>query len=323
MSNLLEKHFNYDDIILDNNKSIVRSRSECNIKTFFGSKEYSSPVCCSNMKSLLTPDICKIFDDKKWFYVYQRIDGCDDVFRFVQRTRIEKWYSTSISVGIDEQWIDLLEQLSTMNYSVDAITVDVAHSFNDNIIPIIKASRKYYPNAFLIVGNGSTPEWIQFMEELGVDCVKMGIGVSKACRTRQYTGFGSSTVTSLIKCSEYAKKVKIMSDGGLTVDNNGEVWIGDINKSFVLGADYVMSGSLFSKCIDSPAVLNGYYGNASENAKGNKKHVEGTNVKVITNGLTISDMCNLIEDSIKSGISYAGGKDLTCFKQTKYFFINK
>jgi hypothetical protein len=114
-----------------------------------------------------------------------------------------------------------------------------------------------------------------------------------------------------------------MSDGGLTVDNNGEVWIGDINKSFVLGADYVMSGSLFSKCIDSPAVLNGYYGNASENAKGNKKHVEGTNVKVITNGLTISDMCNLIEDSIKSGISYAGGKDLTCFKQTKYFFINK
>jgi GMP reductase len=323
MSILLDKHFNYDDIILDNNKSIVKSRSECNIKTFFGSKEYSSPVCCSNMKSLLTPDICKIFDDKKWFYVYQRIDGCDDVFRFVQRTRIENWYSTSISVGIDNQWIDLLEQLSTMNYSVDSITVDVAHSFNDNIIPIIKASRKYYPNAFLIVGNGSTPEWIEFMEELGVDCVKMGIGVSKACRTRQYTGFGSSTVTSLIKCSEYAKTVKIMSDGGLTVDNNGEVWIGDINKSFVLGADYVMSGSLFSKCIDSPAVLNGYYGNASENAKGNKKHVEGTNVKVITNGLTISDICNLIEDSIKSGISYAGGKDLTCFKQTKYFFINK
>jgi GMP reductase len=323
MSILLDKHFNYDDIILDNNKSIVKSRSECNIKTFFGSKEYSSPVCCSNMKSLLTPDICKIFDDKKWFYVYQRIDGCDDVFRFVQRTRIENWYSTSISVGIDNQWIDLLEQLSTMNYSVDSITVDVAHSFNDNIIPIIKASRKYYPNAFLIVGNGSTPEWIEFMEELGVDCVKMGIGVSKACRTRQYTGFGSSTVTSLIKCSEYAKTVKIMSDGGLTVDNNGEVWIGDINKSFVLGADYVMSGSLFSKCIDSPAVLNGYYGNASENAKGNKKHVEGTNVKVITNGLTISDMCNLIEDSIKSGISYAGGKNLTCFKQTKYFFINK
>ena len=323
MSLLLDKHFNYDDIILDNNKSIVKSRSECNIKTFFGSKEYSSPVCCSNMKSLLTPDICKIFDNRKWFYVYQRIDGCEDVFKFVQRTRIEKWYSTSISVGIDDQWIDLLEQLSTMNYSVDAITVDVAHSFNDNIIPIIKACRKYYPNAFLIVGNGSTPEWVEFMEELGVDCIKMGIGVSKACRTRQYTGFGSSTVTSLIKCSEYAKKVKIMSDGGLTVDNNGEVWIGDINKSFVLGADYVMSGSLFSKCIDSPAVLNGYYGNASENAKGNKKHVEGTNVKVITNGLTISDMCNLIEDSIKSGISYAGGKDLTCFKQTKYFFINK
>jgi GMP reductase len=321
MSIFAEKHFNYENIILKNNKSIVRSRSECNIKTFFGSKEYSSPVCCSNMKSLLTPDICKIFDDRHWFYVYQRIDGCDDVFRFVQRTRTENWYSTSISVGIDQQWIDLLEQLSTMNYSVDSITVDVAHSFNDNIIPIIKAARKYYPNAFLIVGNGSTREWVEFMEKLGVDCIKLGIGVSKACRTRQYTGFGSSTVSSLIECSEHAKNVKIMSDGGLTVDDNGEVWIGDINKSFVLGSDYVMSGSLFSKCIDSPAILNGYYGNASENAKGNKKHVEGTSLKVSTNGLTISEMCDLIEDSIKSGISYSGGKDLTCFRKAQYFLI--
>ncbi len=317
------KDLNYEDIILRNNKSIVSSRSECDIRTYFGKKKYASPVCCSNMKSLLTQDICKIFDDRKWFYVYHRIDGRDDVFKFVQRTRIENWHSVSISVGIDQQWIDLLEELSVMDYRVDAITVDVAHSFNDNIVPIIEAAKNYYPEAFLIVGNGSTAPWINFMEELGVDCVKMGIGVSKACRTRQYTGFGSSTVSSLIECSNAAKNVKIMTDGGLTVDKNGEVWVGDINKSLVLGADYVMSGAAFSKCIDSPAILNGYYGNASESAKGHKKHVEGANVKVLTNGLTISEMCDLIEDSIKSGISYAGGKDLRAFNGVKYTLVEK
>ena len=320
---LYAKDLNYQDIILRHNKSIVSSRSECNIETFFGKKKYASPVCCSNMKSLITPDICKIFDNRKWFYVYHRIDGPEDVFRFVQRTRIENWYSASISVGIDQQWIDLLEQLNSMNYSLDAITVDVAHSFNDNIIPVIMAIRKYHPQAFLIVGNGGTSDWIHFMESLEVDCVKMGIGVSRACRTRQYTGFGSSTVSCLIECYNATKKVKIMTDGGLTVDKNGEVWVGDINKSLVLGSDYVMSGSAFSKCIDSPAILNGYYGNASENAKGHKKHVEGTNVKVYTNGLTISEMCDLIEDSMRSGISYAGGNNLEAFRTVQYSLIEQ
>lgn len=307
----------YKHILLRNKKSIVNSRSDCKISTYFGSKEYSTPVCCSNMKSIITFNICKIFDSRKWFYVYHRIDGCQDVSNFVFRTNEEGWYSTSISVGIGEEWVIMLKTLSEIGKRIDSITVDVAHSFNDNVIPIIKAIREYYPNAFLIVGNGSTREWVEYMENLGVDCIKMGIGVSKACRTRQYTGFGSSTVTSLIECVEAVKNAKIMTDGGLTVEN-GEVYIGDINKSLVLGADYIMTGSSFSKCINSPAIINGYYGNASQAAKGNNKNIEGTTVKISTNGMSIDQMCDLIEDSIQSGISYAGGNDLTAFKTVEY-----
>jgi GMP reductase len=317
------KDLNYEDIILRHNKSIVSSRSECDISTYFGNKKYAAPVCCSNMKSLLTKDICKIFDKRNWFYVYQRIDGPQDVCDFVKQANEENWNSVSISVGIDESWIYMLFNLNAIGYRVDAITVDVAHSFNDNVKPVIEAAKKYHPHAFLIVGNGSTSEWVEYMEELGVGAIKLGIGVSKACRTRQYTGFGSSTVSSLIECSNAAKNVKIMTDGGLTVDKNGEVWIGDINKSLALGSDYVMTGSAFSKCIDSPAILHGYYGNASESAKGHKKHIEGANVKVLTNGLTINEMCDLIEDSIRSGISYAGGKDLNAFKTVGYSLIEK
>jgi GMP reductase len=317
------KDINYQDIILRNTKSIVQSRAECDISTYWGIKKYSSPVCCSNMKSLLTKDICKIFDNRKWFYVYHRIDGVKDVYDFVLKANEENWYSVSISVGLDQQWVDLLSLLKSENLRVDSITVDVAHSFNDNVKPIINSCRNNYPEAFLIVGNGSTREWVEFMEDLEVDCIKMGIGVSKACRTRQYTGFGSSTVSSLLECFEASKNVKIMTDGGLTVDSNGEIWVGDINKSLVLGSDYVMSGSAFSKCVDSPATFNGYYGNASESAKGHRRNIEGTNLKVVTNGLTISQMCDLIEDSIRSGISYAGGKDLSAFKRVQYSIIEK
>lgn len=313
---------NYSDIILTHQKSIVDSRSKCDITQKLGDKIYNSPVCCSNMKSILNSDICKIFDDKKWFYVYHRIDGPLDVSSFVKKANEENWYSISISVGIGPEWMTLVEYLKNSNYRVDSFTVDVALSYNDNILSIVECIKKYFPNAYLIVGNGSTPQWIKWLEDIGgIHCAKLGIGVSKSCRTRQFTGFGSTTVTSLLECVEVASKIDIMSDGGLTVDNMGEVWIGDINKAIVLGAHFVMSGAVFSKCLDSPAILNGYYGNASAHAKGHSKHVEGAKIQVETNGLTISQMCSRIEDSIRSGISYSGGTKLSDMINVKWNII--
>lgn len=330
----VNKMLNYSDIILKHKKSVVLSRDGCDIFTYIGNKKFASPVCCSNMKSILNRDICKIFDDRNWFYVYHRIDGIFDVERFVwdandRKTdqwcycgKLKEFNTISISVGIGEDWCNLINRLYIERLRVDYFTIDVALSYNDNIIPVINKIKEKYPNSYLIVGNGCIPEWISWLENLGVNCAKIGIGVSKSCRTRQYTGFGSSTVSSLIDCVNSTKTIDIMSDGGLTVDNNGEVWIGDINKSLVLGADFIMTGAAFSKCIDSPSIINGYFGNASEQAKQSKKHIEGTKLQIETNGLTISQMCDLISDSIKSGISYAGGKDLSAFKSVKWDILH-
>ena len=324
----------YRDIILRHNKSVVNSREECDITQKLGNKTFSTPVCCSNMKSLLTPGICKIFDDRNWFYIYHRIDGILDVERFVWDTnnrksnnwvycgKLKEFNTISISVGVGDDWCNLINRLAIEKLRIDYFTVDVALSYNDNIIPIVNKIKEKFPDSYLIVGNGCTSEWISWLETLGVNCAKVGIGVSTSCRTRQYTGFGSSTVSSLMECVSAAKTIDIMSDGGLTVDNNGEVWIGDINKTMVLGSDFIMSGALFKNCVDSPAIINGYYGNASEYAKQSKKNIEGARLQVETNGLTISQMCDLISDSIKSGISYSGGSDLSAFGKVKWK-INK
>lgn len=326
----MQNDINFNEILLKHEKSVVASRSQCDISTMIGNKTYASPVCCSNMKSVLSSEICKIFDSRKWFYIYHRIDGVQDVENFVIKANgsavsdyvdgadYNKWNTISISVGVGKEWNDLIDRLSFSGLNVDCFTIDVALSYNDNVIPTIKKIKEKFPKSYLIVGNGCIPEWIKWLEDLGVDCAKVGIGVSKACRTRQYTGFGSTTATSLIECAEVANNIKIMSDGGLTVDANGEVWIGDINKALALGADYIMSGAAFSRCTDTPSASEGYYGNASAYAKKSNHHVEGAKFKVETNGKTISQMCDLIEDSIKSGVSYAGGTDLSKFKSVKW-----
>lgn len=300
------KALNYSDILLRHNKSIVKSRSECDISQKLGKYIFTAPVCCSNMKSILTYDICQVFDKRNWFYVYHRIET--NIIDFVEFAN-QNLRITSISLGIKESDSNILLEIAGKGLKLDYLTIDVALSYTDNIIPIVKLAKKLFPEIYLIVGNGCTDEWIEFLESLNVDCAKVNIGVSNACRTRQFTGFGSSTVTSLIECVNAAKNIDIMADGGLTVKNN-EVWIGDISKALVLGARFIMSGSLFSQCIDSPSVLNGYFGNASREAKGNK-HVEGANIEVITNGLKISEMCDLVEDSLKSSVSYSGSKSLS------------
>ena len=322
----MEKALNYKNIILKHNKCIVKSRSQCDITSTIAHKYVTCPVFCSNMVSVLNKDVVKKFDDNKWFHVWHRISDPNDDEKYLKNIKdYIKWanetelYFVSISVGIKDKDLELLKWLKESSYRIDSICIDVALSYNDAVLPIIDYIKTNFPTTYLIVGNGDSTEWIQWLEKYSVDCAKINIGVSSSCRTRQYTGFSSTTITDLYECSKVSN-INIISDGGLTIEN-GEVWIGDIAKSIRFGADFVMSGTLFKNCIDSPAIINGYYGNASRIAKGNE-HVEGTlldNIK--TNGLTTIEMMKLIEQSLKSSCAYAGGNNFQGIRQTSYQVI--
>jgi len=311
----------FSNILLKHNKSVVNSREECKTLIKFGNRTFQIPVVAANMKSIINKQICEDFHDLSCFYIYHRIDGVDDVYDFAD------WASctldfTSISVGVTKEWIELIDKLYNNKIPVEYFTIDVALSYNDNILPMVNKIKELYPESFLIVGNGSTAEWVKWIGETGlVDAIKVGIGVSKACRTRQYTGFGSTTVSSLVECVEanktLDKPMKIISDGGLTVTNE-EVWVGDIAKALILGADMVMSGAIYSRCTDSPSILNGYFGNASIDSKGKFKNIEGTNLKVSPSELSIINTAKFIKESLQSSISYSGGKTLDEMKKLMY-----
>lgn len=306
----------YKDIKLIPKKSILKSREDADISARLGKFTFAAPVVAANMKSILTPQICKTFDERNWFYVQERVSGVDFVHRFAQYAQ-DMFNVVSLSIGISDDWLSLLSFFKRENYRIDFLTIDIAHAHTDHVIEPISIVKDLYPDTFLIVGNVSTLDAVEFLESLNVDCVKVGQGVSSACRTSQFTAFGSTSLGSLIECTKVNKSAQLMSDGGLTITGD-DVWIGDIAKAIWAGADFVMSGSLFSRCIDCPAVTHGYAGNASAQVKGNRKHIEGASVKVSTNHLTISDMMTLVEDSLRSSVSYAGGTDLSSLSYVDY-----
>ena len=307
----------YKDIKLIPQKSILKSRADANVTATLGKHTFAVPIVAANMKSILTPEICFRFDQRNWFYVQERMSNIQFVRDFTLYAQ-DKFNVVSISVGITEEWLDLLKHFKQENYRLDYITIDIAYSHTDSILPFIRFVKDNFPQTYLTVGNGMTPEWVEWLESYGVDCAKIGVANGSVCSTYHTTGF-KSDVSDLASCIKAAKTVDIIADGGFSMDNRtGIVCVGDFVKALVLGSQFCMSGSLFSRCVDSPAILNGYAGNASAEVKGGKKHVEGVSLQVQTNGLTIDEMMDLVEDSLKSAVSYAGGRDLTCLSNLSW-----
>lgn len=313
----------YKDITLVPRKCIVSSREEVDVSANLGKFLFRSPLVMANMSSISNLEICKEFHDAGWFYVYPRSNRSEDTKAFIDYCRHSDnaFKFTSISIGTDKQWLDLVLDYKD---SIDYVTVDVAHSYNDRVGDLVKEIKDISPDIYLIVGNGSTAEWALWLDDLGVDCIKVGIGVSPVCRTRQYTGFGSHQFSSILSIASVVKNAKIMADGGLTLEYDhvhGKtiVHYGDVAKAIVAGADFVMSGSIWARCKDNPAYRWGYYGNAS--VYNGSKRVEGD---IVFNEIEEDDLLimaetrELIINSLQSSVSYGGGNKLYDLKNVEY-----
>ena len=114
----------------------------------------------------------------------------------------------------------------------------------------------------------------------------------------------------------------IIADGG--IEHNG-----DIAKALAAGATLVMAGRMLAGMDESPgqwdaSELHGnglrvkeYYGSASEHNKEAKRHIEGKKIFIERQG-SIREKYEEITQSLRSSISYAGGKDVSALAAVEW-----
>lgn len=129
------------------------------------------------------------------------------------------------------------------------ILIDVANGHSQRVIGVAKAIKeKFGDTVELMVGNIANPETYLDYAKMGVDWVRCGIGGGQVCLTSANTGVHYPMASLVSECFElktrYGCKTKIVADGGF---RNFD----EINKALALGADAVMLGSMFNKCIES------------------------------------------------------------------------
>lgn len=306
--------FDYDDINLVPKFCIVKSRSDCSTE----SHGFRSPVIPANMECVINEDVAEKLAMHGYLYIMHRFG---DTFEFVKRMN-EKKLLTSISVGVNQDSFDLLNKIFTEKLQVQYVTIDIAHGHCEKMKSMISFIRDMFPDTYIIAGNVSTPEAFSELENWGAHMIKVGIGPGYACTTYNMTGFGSRGIQASViqQCANVRQRALIIADGGIQHP-------GDIAKSIVLGADFVMVGGMLSGFHDSPGKIvekdekmyKEYWGSASGHQSGKVKRIEGTRKLIPLKNGSIVDYMNHLIECLQSAISYGGGNKLVDLRKVGYY----
>lgn len=219
--------------------------------------------------------------------------------------------------------LDKLKQL--VDCGIDLVCVDVANGFNTHVRDFIIQIRSLYPQLIIMAGNICSADGFKFLDDIDVDCIRVGIGSGSICTTRAETGVGKLQWSAVNECFQYLKQLdfshhaKIISDGG----SLGKT--GNKAKALVTGSSAVMLGHTLAGTNSSPGsiiIRNGkkckyFRGMAStmaylenQEAKGStdidtKFNPEGVDGFVEIKG-NVSDIIEQINGGIRSCLSYVG-----------------
>lgn len=239
------------------------------------------------------------------------------------------------SIGVVGDYLERCEAL--VEAGADVVVLDVAHGWANHVLTAIRQVRQAYPDLPLIVGNVATGEGVRAMAEAaGPGCgVRVGIGGGSACDTRQVAGSGLPMVTSVMDSAIAAREVDayVIADGGIRI-------AADVAKAIGAGAHTAMLGSLLASAKEAPGDVvtrNGqryrvYRGMASREAAQRRWAAEGRLEKlqedftpegiesaVRYNGDTVKQIISPLIGGLKSGMSYAGARDIDEFHQRARF----
>lgn len=126
--------------------------------------------------------------------------------------------------------------------------MDVANGHMESVLELTKKFKNVYPNTILMVGNIANPDTYAKLSDAGADYIKVGIGAGMGCLTSKNSAVGYPMASLIKECYDISLTLDnpayIVADGGMQN-------YGDIVKALGLGADFVMLGGIFNKCLES------------------------------------------------------------------------
>lgn len=142
---------------------------------------------------------------------------------------------------------------------VDFFVIDSSDGFTGYQKQTLARIKKQ-TNIPVIGGNVVTREGFDMLVNSGADAVKIGMGIGSGCITQEAKATGRGQATAILEIAkardEYGKKhpyIPIIADGGISSP-------AEIAVALALGADTVMMGNFFARCLESPGKVENRHG---------------------------------------------------------------
>ena len=149
------------------------------------------------------------------------------------------------SYGLDE----IIELLNNNTKLPKRILIDIAQGHMQKLYDTAKKIKETWGDKIeLMIGNIANPDTYREYCKIGVDYIRVGIGGGSSCTTSANVSIHYPMASLIEECAYYKSAfenpTKIVADGGFKN-------FSDIIKALALGADYVMLGGIFNKCLES------------------------------------------------------------------------
>ncbi len=253
---LKKQGYSYNDLTIVPAKiSTVKSRSECDV--FINNV---LPIFTAPMASVVSDKNYTIFEENKITPIIPRNISFDIRKNLMNKG---KWVALSLK-EFKDLFVDNTQHLPHgVHYK---ICVDIANGHMEYLYTLCtEAKKQCYTfnnyNLTIMTGNIANPETYEYICNLNIkfapyviiDYIRVGIGGGFGCITTSNTSAHYPQASLIDECYNIKKKLDsesirfapyIVADGGIRNYDH-------VIKALALGADYVMIGSLFAKCIES------------------------------------------------------------------------
>jgi IMP dehydrogenase/GMP reductase len=243
LSKLRKVGYELSDVnIVQADISFINHRAECNPYVKFPNMDNDFyPVIVSPMGAVTNEHNYKTWLNEKFMCVVPRTVDVEK--------RLEIMYEAFASFSLNEaedilRFVDLKDRTAY-------VCIDIAHGTMNRLYEVCKYLKHNYGQQMIIMtGNVANPNAYIYYADAGIDYLRACIGTGSRCTTSANVGVHYPTATLLDELRmekerweiEFGRPAptKIIADGGIANFD-------DIQKCLALGADLVMSGSIFAK----------------------------------------------------------------------------
>lgn len=305
---MIEKGYDFDDVLLVPRVSDISSRDEVDISYCLPVNDFKIkfPLLASPMVGVTNGAFARSLSDLGGLAILHRFYEEEDALLKDIKENLKPDTKTGWGAST---WVNDKELYKKiLQYEPKILLIDTANGYTRRLHEYCEEVKNYITtNGYitaLMAGNVVTRDGCEALVNAGCDLIRVGIGGGSICSTRNQTGVGIPNITALQNCMEIGAPVLVI-DGGIRNP-------GDFVKAVGAGAVFGLSGKLFAQCYEAPN-KGTLYGMASRTHMKNSnieiKSVEGFDIE-IKKQYSLEQFVKEFGYGIKSAGTYLGAKDL-------------